>query len=257
MLSNKMENGKTPETDATDAGRNSQTNTQTNTQANTQANNLYHRMRGDLLNGKFAPGSKLRIRSLMETYEVGQTPLREVLNRLTADGLVENLYQRGFAVVSFSHQELIELYKTRCWLESLALRESMAHATPAWEESLLLACHRLTRVPRSLSADHYEQNPEWAKLHRAYHNTLISQCGSRWLIGFCQQLSDQFYRFRQLANTKSFSTRDTQAEHDGIVKAVLDGNADEAVRRLMQHYEHTADIVLGDQAEQIKNIATA
>ena len=49
-------------------------------------------------------------------------------------------------------ESLAELTKTRCWVEALALRESMAASTPQWEEQLVLAQHRLSRVPRSLSA---------------------------------------------------------------------------------------------------------
>ena len=137
-------------------------------------------------------------------------------------------------------------------LEALALRESIANATAAWEEALLLACHRLNRVSRSLASDRYEKNPEWDRLHRAFHRTLIGQCGSRWLIGFCEQLSDQFYRYRKLAITKSFPTREVQVEHEGIVRAVMNGDADEAVRRLMRHYERTADIILDESPLQAK-----
>ncbi len=63
------------------------------------------------------------MRFLMETYQTGQTPLREALNRLTSDGLVEVREQRGFYVRDISRAELAELTKTRCWVESLALRE--------------------------------------------------------------------------------------------------------------------------------------
>ena len=79
------------------------------------------------------------MRFLTETYQTGQTPLREALNRLTADGLVECREQRGFYVAGISRNELVELTKTRCWVESLALRESMVASTPQWEEQLLLA----------------------------------------------------------------------------------------------------------------------
>ena len=131
----------------------------------TQASTVYDRLREDLLSGKLEPGRKLQMRFLTEMYQTGQTPLREALNRLTADGLVECREQRGFYVADISRNELIELTKTRCWVKSLALRESMAAANPQWEE-LLLAAHRLGRTPRSLNSEHFEDNPEWERLHR-------------------------------------------------------------------------------------------
>ena len=214
----------------------------------TQASHVYDLLREDLLSGQLAPSRKLQMRFLMETYQTGQTPLREALNRLTADGLVEVREQRGFYVKDISRAELAELTKTRCWVEGLALRESMAASTPQWEEQLVLAQHRLSRVPRSLSTTTFENNPEWEKLHRIYHHTLIGNCGSQSLIAFCGQLADQLYRYRRLSISKAFPSRHVGDEHAAIVEAVLSGDADVAVQRLTAHYQRTADVILQDEA---------
>src|SRR5687767_9591582 len=122
----------------------------------TQATNVYDRLREDLLSARLEPGRKLPMRLMTERYAIGQTPLREALIRLTAEGLVECRDQAGFSVAGISGSELAELTKTRCWVEGVALREGMAASTPQWEEDLVLAHHRLARTPRSLSADCFE-----------------------------------------------------------------------------------------------------
>jgi len=215
--------------------------------SSTQATTVYDRLREDLLSGKLEPGRKLQMRFLTELYQTGQTPLREALNRLTSDGLVECREQRGFYVANISRNELVELTKTRCWVEGLALRESMAAALPRWEEQVLLAEHRLGRTPRSLNADRFEDNPEWERLHRAFHRTLIANCGSQSLIGFCAQLADQLYRYRRLSIQKAFPSRHVADEHQAIMSAVLCGKADDAVVLLTAHYERTANVILQDQ----------
>jgi len=215
--------------------------------ASTQASGVYDRLREDLLSGRLTPSRKLRMRFLMETYQTGQTPLREALNRLTSDGLVEVREQRGFYVKDISRAELAELTKTRCWVESLALRESMAASTPLWEEQLVLAQHRLSRTPRSLNETKFEDNPEWERLHRIYHRTLIGNCGSQSLIAFCEQLADQLYRYRRLSIGKAFPSRHVGDEHLAIVNVVMQGSADEAARMLSAHYQKTADVILQDE----------
>jgi DNA-binding GntR family transcriptional regulator len=127
----------------------------------TQASTLCDRLRKDLLEGRLKPGRKLQIKFLTDEYEVGQTPIREALNRLASEGLVELRDQRGFVVTGISVDELRELTKTRCWLEETALRESMEAASPEWEEGLVLAWHRLSKTPRSTAPDRFESNPEW------------------------------------------------------------------------------------------------
>ncbi len=212
----------------------------------TRASSLYDRLRGDLLTGRLVPGQRLTTRFLMERYEAGQTPLREALNRLSSDGLVISQDQRGFTVAPTSAEELTELTETRCLLEDIALRRSMAAATPDWEETLVVLGHRLLRTKRSADPEHYAESLEWERVHRAFHRTLLSRCGSRHLQAFCEQLADQLYRYRQLSVQKVYPTRDISAEHRAILDAVLADDADRASAVLLAHYRTTADIVLAD-----------
>lgn len=212
----------------------------------TRATSIYERLKADILSAQLEPGRKLQLRFLMEHYEAGQTPLREALNRLTTEDLVIGKEQRGFFVKPISLEELGELTKTRSWVEGLALRESIANANPAWEEALLVAHHRLERVPRSLNPEHFKSNPEWERLHRAFHALLISGCGSRPLIGFCTQLADRLNRYRALSSRKAFRVRKVSQEHADIAKAVLEHDTEEAVHLLQRHYEQTAELIRAD-----------
>lgn len=214
----------------------------------TRATSLYDQLRADLLGGVLEPGSKLAIEALAERYEASATPLREALNRLVADGLVERREQRGFVVAGISADDLAEITRTRCWLEEIALRESIAAHTTAWEEALVLAHHRLARTPRSLASDRFVDNPEWEPLHRGFHRALIAGCGSRWLLGFCEQLADQHHRYRRLSAPRAFAKRGVKTEHQQLMEAAIDGRADEAVALLRSHFERTAKIIRDDPA---------
>jgi len=212
----------------------------------TRATSLFDQLRADLLAGELEPGSKLAIEALAERYATSATPLREALNRLVSDGLVERREQRGFVVAPISAEDLAEITKTRCWLEALALRESIAARGTAWEERLVLAHHRLARTPRSLSDKRFEDNPEWEPLHRAFHRALIGGCGSRWLLSFCDQLADQHHRYRRLSAPRAFLKRGVKSEHLQLMEAAIEGRADDAVALLRTHFERTAKIIRDD-----------
>ena len=214
----------------------------------TLATGLYDQLRRDLLGGTLEPGSRLAIEALCERYATSQTPLREALNRLTADGLVQRREQRGFAVAAISAADLAEITQARCWLEEIALRESMAARRTDWEEALVLAHHRLARAPRSLSVERFDDNPDWDPLHQAFHRALISGCGSRWLLGFCAQLADQHHRYRRLSAPRAFHSRDVNDEHQALLAAALSGDADGAVALLKAHFERTAQVIRDDPA---------
>lgn len=214
--------------------------------AATLATGIYERLKADILATRLEPGRKLQSRFLMDQYNVGQTPLREALNRLSTEELVIGMEQRGFYVKPVSREELQELTKTRCWVEGLALSESMANATRDWEETLLVTHHRLDRTPRSLDPERFEDNPEWEVHHRAFHAALIGLCGSRPLIGFCEQLADRLYRYRMMSISKAFRVRKVSDEHAQILKSVLERDTARAVRLLQEHYRRTADVIVSD-----------
>jgi GntR family carbon starvation induced transcriptional regulator len=211
---------------------------------------VYARLRQEIVDGTLAPGGKLRIGVVSARYGVTSTPVREALSQLASEGFVRRWEQRGFTVAAATEPELQELTRTRCWVEEVALRQAMLHATPAWEEGVVLALHRLSRTPRSLEATTFQENPAWEAVHRAFHMALLATCPSGYLRNFCAQLSDHATRYRRLAMNAVFPARDIGAEHRAIADAALSADADTAVDVLTTHYRRTASIVAGAQASQ-------
>jgi DNA-binding GntR family transcriptional regulator len=218
--------------------------------AGTLASSVYDMMRQDILKGDLPPGEKLRVEYLRDRYGVGASPIREALNRLSVDGVVMRVDQKGFRVATVSVAELDELIKTRCWLEETAMRESIAAGDDAWEERLVLAFHRLSKAPRSAEQITYAINPDWEVLHRAFHLALIGACGSRWLISYCEQLNDLADRYRQLAVRVTYPCRNELDEHKAIMDAAVNRDSDRAVEVLTDHYRRTAEIIR-DSVDQI------
>lgn len=74
--------------------------------------------------------------------------------------------------------------------------------------------------------------------------TLFEGCNSHWMAGFCAQLYGQVSRYRQLAGKIYFNEQDSQKEHSLLMEAVIDGDADEAIKIMLSHYKRTADIII-------------
>ncbi len=209
----------------------------------TLASAAYENVRADIIAGRIAPGARLRIRDVCKRYAVSLTPMREALNRLSAEQLVVLNDQRGFAVSDVSRERLEELTRSRVWMNELALRQSMQHATPAWEEGVLLAYHRLSRISR-YNEDETALNPAWEQPHRAFHSALIAACPSHWIKGFCEQLFDQSDRYRNLSRMIIMQNRADIDEHREILEAVMARDVERAVQSLTRHVTETTDILL-------------
>ena len=208
----------------------------------TLSEQAYERLRRDILQGAYVPGEKLLLDTASDRYGIGINPIREALNRLSSEGWVERKSQRGFFVSSLSITDLEELVRTRIWLETRALEESIRNATDAWEDRLVLAYHRLARTQRQLGENRCEISQLWEDRHRAFHMMLIENCGSGWLTGFCATMLDQSVRYRNLSVNATYSRRgDAQKEHQEIQDAVLDRDAARATGLLAAHYRQTLE----------------
>jgi DNA-binding GntR family transcriptional regulator len=205
----------------------------------------YHNIRRDILLGELFPDDKLHIEAISKRYGIGAVPVREALNRLSSECLVDRKSHRGFCVASISMPDLEELVKTRIWLETLALSESIRHGDESWEDELVVSAHRLARTQRRLPEDAGRAiSEEWEERHKKFHMLLLDRCGSAWLLGFCSTLMDQAVRYRNLSmNTNPSKQRreGAAAEHQAILDAVLDHDAERACARLAEHYRITLD----------------
>jgi GntR family carbon starvation induced transcriptional regulator len=211
--------------------------------APTMSGVIYATLRQDILRGALSPAAKLRIDTLCQRYDATSTPVREALNQLASEGFVQRREQRGFFVAEASQSELTQLTNTRCWVEPIALREAIAHRSTAWEEQIVLAMHRLSRVSRSSSSDRFTASAPWETAHRAFHHALIATCPSRWLVDFCLLLSDHATRYRNLSMSVVYPNRDVAGEHRMLMDAAISGDVEGAVDRLLLHYRRTATII--------------
>jgi len=202
----------------------------------------YQRLRTDILWGRAAPGVPLRSADLQNTYKFGVSPLREALTRLTAEGLVTTEGQRGFRVAPISAGEVKDVLRSRLLIESEALRLAIAAGDPDWESEVLASFHRLSRAA---PPDQPGAGAElWAKRHWEFHRSLLAASGSPILIGYAAGLFDKAERYRLLdvqAIARSNQPRDTASEHEIIMQAALNKDADAAVAALRKHYKRTAD----------------
>jgi len=210
----------------------------------TRASTVYDRIHDDILTGKLRPGAKLRLKDLIERYDTGNSPLREALNRLSANGMVVREENRGFRVPPASAEELEELTRTRCWVEEIALRESIANGDTDWEERVVLTYHWLTRSAAMKNESSNTTSSEWEAHHREFHQALISACNSNILMKFCAELSQASFRYRNLAEVVEYRQGHEHEEHRQLQEAVLNRDADLAVSLLKKHYTITAEILV-------------
>ncbi|WP_033406409.1 GntR family transcriptional regulator [Thiolinea disciformis] len=200
---------------------------------------IYGQLREDIIQGKLAPDTKLKIDPLRTTYSVGATPLREALSRLSSDGFVITEGQRGFRVAPISPQDLDDITDLRLTLELKALTNSLKHGNDAWEARVVSSYYQLAKLEENNLFDDLEL---WEQRNRNFHWALISACTSKWLQHFYNTLYDQHKRYRNISLSANLGQRHVQDEHRRIYEAALARDIETACKETELHIMQTAEI---------------
>lgn len=205
----------------------------------------YQAIRGRILRGEYSPGMRLKLDALQHSLGVSSSPLREALNRLVAEGLVEVERDRGFRASQVSAAEFEEITRLRLLLEGDALRRSVELGNDEWEGRVVSASHKLARIEERMAETNSGQMAgmeDWSARHREFHMAMLSNCGARQLqmIGI---LFDQAERYRRLARLFA-QPRKKNLEHRKLQEAVLSRDTATAVALLTAHINKTAERVL-------------
>lgn len=212
----------------------------------------YSLLRDAILSGALRPGARIKIDTIRESTGIGMSPVREALSLLSSEGLVNRHDQRGFWAAEISVEDFNDLLRTRSSVEEQALRESIAHGDAAWKAGLIATEARLAATPRSANNESFQSNDAWEGAHRDFHRTLISACGSRYILEFCNRLYDLNIRYRNIAGRIAYPARRIDEEHRAILDLTLAGDADGAVAALISHYETTGGYVAKRLAEMTR-----
>lgn len=89
-----------------------------NYQTQTLVDVAYKALKKDITERVLIPGQKIILRELLERYGISETPIKQALNRLITEGLVENIPRKGVKVKNIRWEEIEELLDIRLMIET-------------------------------------------------------------------------------------------------------------------------------------------
>jgi DNA-binding GntR family transcriptional regulator len=202
----------------------------------------YRRIRTDIIFGKLAPGEKLKLDRLREHYGASVSTLRELLNRLSSEGLVVAEGQRGFEVAQVSAHNLRELAELRLLLEAHALVQSFQAGDVDWEGRVVSAHHKLSSIEKRLQTGDQADSETWKRYDWEFHHALISACGSDTLLEAHAPVYDKYLRYQMIAGI--FRGEIAAREHQKLLECALDRDPGTACEVLKVHIESCVDFTL-------------
>jgi DNA-binding GntR family transcriptional regulator len=211
----------------------------------------YLLIRDRIVSLQLQPGMLIEEQVLMADLNLGRTPIREALTRLTDERLVTSIPRRGRVVAEINITDLWSISEVRVEIEGVAARLAAQRATAAERstaEELRAALAELASDFSQRKLMRLDQRIH-RHVHRCSHNEFLDSTLERF---FNLSLRLWFYRLDMLAEV--FDHADVHPgveELDGVLKAVVEGDADRAETTMRHHvtrFQHEIQQLLGGPA---------
>ena len=201
------------------------------------AEDVTARLRSALLSGEITPGRRLLMRDLEERFGVSHIPIREALRRLEAEGLVENVPQKGAVATPISLEQLGELYDLRRILEC----EVAARAAPRYDATHLARIRTAFEHLDHEAAD--PGSPEFTSAHRDFHWAILAPGASPLIERTLRQLWQGTERYVRLSAVALHTAETARAQHRHLLELAEAKDRRRMRADVAQHLHVTEDAI--------------
>ena len=196
---------------------------------------VFHKLREDILSGKYQEHEELKEVAIGEEMGVSRTPVREAFRQLELEGLVNIIPNKGAYVTGISDKDVHDIYMIRSMLEGLCVRWATEHITKEQleelDEIILLSEYHMDK-------GHSDQLTE---LDGRFHQILYEASQSRIL----DHVLSDFHKYVQLARRTSVKTEERAiksiGEHNEILNAIKAKDAEKAGNLATIHIMHVME----------------
>jgi DNA-binding GntR family transcriptional regulator len=192
---------------------------------------VHDHLKGEILAGRFAPGSELLEVPLSQALGVSRGPIREALRTLEAEGLIQITPRRGAVVSSLSKHDFLDAYQVRESLEVLGVRLAVPRLT---EAELAALDSRIDAMDEHAAAGDFDA---FFEANAAFHEAIIEASANRKLIEIYRRLTAQMGPYRRPSAKLRGNLDSSVAEHREIVQAARLRDVEAAADLVMRHIE--------------------
>lgn len=196
---------------------------------------VYEAIEASIVSGALRPGHHLREDELARQLGVSRNPVREALQRLMHEGLVDHRQGRGTFVHTPTPTEVAEVFVVRALLESECARLAAQNATA---ESLATLADLLERGAHGVA----QQEPELLlQLNEEFHGVLLDLADNTLMSSMMVSLRRRIrWYFAGVVVQQSSRSWD---QHRALYEAIEDGDGDAAARIMKEHVAHTGSAI--------------
>ncbi len=203
----------------------------------------YEKIKQDISKDFLKPGQKINIKQLCERYDVSETPIKQALNRLMMEGLVENIPRKGMKLKRITWAEIDEILDLRLMMES--------HLIP----QVLTAVGSNQRLQEEFEKnlrEHFEYVEKFSNtseyftvydLDQKFHELYLKCSGNRMAVKVYNSLNSHAYATYLYGKQPREKTLAGVREHQMVYEALLERDSEKVLKLVQLHYKNAKEII--------------
>lgn len=199
---------------------------------------IYKRLRRSIIMGSRESGERLNVEAIAEEYNTSVTPVRDALQMLSHEGLVDIKPRSGYFVKSITLKQLRDLLDVRRILELTAIEKAALRAT---EEQI----EELSHIHAGYTGDDDESYDRYTDENRRFHYLLARASGNNELAELVGSLHDRLARFMVMRR----AGKTMELTHEKIIEALRAQDIEAARQSLLDDIDRAHEAILDSVME--------
>ena len=192
---------------------------------------IYQHLKNQIMEGKLPPGQRLIIDEIAEDLGLSIIPVREALQLLQSERLVEIRPHAGATVAAITHENIEEVFTILEGMEAVTVRRLAKSRPPQLAGKLAALIKQMDAAEKKSEAE------KWSALNMEFHLAMSEATGMPWLHEITTRVLGNWDRIRRHFFREGSEHRfaEAQKEHHAILKALEKGDADQVEQLARQH----------------------
>lgn len=181
-----------------------------------------------IVKGEIEVGSQLKLNEISDYLGVSQTPVREAIQYLVSENILESFRNKGYFVKRYNEKDVFEIYSLRATIEGAAIRLAAQRNEISELNKLIQIFEEMKRKsvdPDVVSISNYSTKIHETILNMSNHERLIK---ANELISFQVEVVNSVLERKY---TKEFEIK----EHEGLIEVLKEGDPDKAEKVMREH----------------------
>jgi DNA-binding GntR family transcriptional regulator len=197
-------------------------------------------IRDAIISGGLKAGEKVAEPELAERFGISRTPIREAFRQLESEGYLTVIPRKGAVVASFSQKDVEEFYAIKSILEGYAARKACTRLTLREIDKLQAINDKLHLLAGEGDVKHF------FKVHNSFHELFVRAADNEKLAEIIINLVERFQRLRIASLSVPGRMEFSVKEHQKIIEAFRNGNADLAEALVRSNAEYGGKVLVQD-----------